>query len=151
MLNHQEIKAFNPQRYPIALVDRMVEIKPGESAIGLKAVTGTEACYSHLDETADIEEFSYPRSLLTESFCQASGPLCSQSGLDFNERVMLFISMKDAEFIEPVYPGDVMEHNVLLEKMTTDAVVLSGVTKVNGRLVARFGQLIVAAKEKLPE
>ncbi len=148
MLNHQEIKSFNPQRYPIALIDRIVTLTPGERVVALKAVTATEACYRGIGDQAGIEALAYPPSLMTESFCQAAGPLCAQSGLDFNSKVMLFVSMAEVEYLGRAYPGDVMRHEVRIVKVLSDAVVLSGEVTVDGAVVARFGQMVVAARER---
>jgi len=66
MLNHQQIKAFNPQRYPIALLDRVVALSPGERVVAIKAVTATEACYRDIPDSSDIGALAYPLSLMTE-------------------------------------------------------------------------------------
>lgn len=149
MLNHQEIKTLNPQRYPIALVDRILEHVHGESALAIKAVTAMEPCFAHVADDADISLMTYPRSLMIESFCQAAGPLCAQSGLDFTDKVMLFVSMADVEIFDDVYPGDVMEHHVRVEKIISNAVIAGGEVRVKDRLIMKLGQLVVCAKDNL--
>lgn len=149
MLNHQELKKYNPQRYPIALIDRVIKLELGEQITAIKAVTATESCYRHIDADADISAMAYPTSLITESFCQAAGPLCAKSGMDFISRVMLFVSMNGVVFHQPVFPGDVMTHTVRITKLLSSSVVLCGEVHVGSDLVAEFDQIVVTAKEKL--
>jgi len=146
MLDHQAIKKINLQRFPIALLDRITEYERGHHIVAIKAVTASEPCYSDLADDAGSDALAYPRSLMLESFCQAAGPLCLHSGLDFSTHTMLFVSMGEVEFLEPVYPGDVMEHSVAIQRVLSDAAVVGGVVKVNGSVVARIGHIVIAAK-----
>jgi 3-hydroxyacyl-[acyl-carrier-protein] dehydratase len=146
-MNHQEIKRFNPQRYPIALVDRILKCQSGSEVVAIKAITATEPCYAEIPDDADISAMAYPYSLMIESFCQAAGPLCAQLGLVFLGKVMLFASMGDIEFLGHAFPGDVMTHRVRLIKLLSDAAVVSGEITANGHVIARFGQLMVVARE----
>lgn len=148
-MNHQEIKQINPQRYPIALVDRILTCNAEEGVVAIKAVTATEPCYAHIAETADISTMAYPNSLMVESFCQAAGPLSAILGLQFPGKVMLFVSMSDVEILGAAYPGDVMTHHVRLVKLLSDAVVAAGEVRVNGKVIMRLGQLMVAARDEL--
>jgi len=148
MLDHQAIKKINLQRYPIALLDCITHYERGKRIVAIKAVTASEPCYRDITDNADSSCLHYPRSLMIESFCQAAGPLCLHSGLDFSTNTMLFVSMSDIEFLEPIVPGDVMEHHVEIQKVLSDAAVVSGVVKVKGDVVARVGQLVIAAKPK---
>ena len=110
MINVQQIKQWNLQRYPINLVDSIESFEIGKNIHAIKAVTAIEPCYSHIKDNAPLEAMAYPKSLLIESFCQASGPLCAMSGLKYEGRYALFISMRNVEFSGHVYPGDVIEH-----------------------------------------
>lgn len=148
MLDHQAIKKINLQRYPIALLDRITAYQPGVCIVAIKAVTATESCYEHVTDEAPESCMAYPQSLMIESFCQAAGPLCLHSGLDFQSNTMLFVSMAGVEFLQPVYPGQVMEHHVALKKVLSDAAVIGGTIQVDGRPVARFSQLLIAAKKQ---
>lgn len=148
MFDHQQIKKINPQRHPIALLDRIVEHDPGKRIHAIKAVTAAEPCYAFVPESAGAESLAYPYSLLIESFCQAAGPLGQQSGLDIVNSTMLFVSMGDIEFIAPVMPGDVMEHHVSVQRVFSDSVILGGEVRVSGRPVVRFGQVVIAARPR---
>jgi 3-hydroxyacyl-[acyl-carrier-protein] dehydratase len=148
MLNIQEIKKWNPQRHPILLVDKILEIVPEQYIVARKAITATEQCFSHVEDDAPLESMSYPYSLLIESFCQATGPLCAQSGMEFIGKTILFASMNGIEFVDKAYPGDVIEHKAWITKVISDAVVMRGESWVDDRLIARYNQLVVVARNK---
>ena len=150
-MNHQEIKQYNPQRYPIALIDRILKFDAGREVIAIKAISATDACYAGIDDQADISAMAYPCSLMIESFCQAAGPLSAQLGLAFKDKVMLFVSMGEVEFLGAAYPGDVMTHRARIDKALSDAVVVSGEISVDGQLIVRFGQIMVAARDQIKE
>lgn len=151
MLNHQDIKRFNPQRYPIALVDRILECSPNGHATAIKVVTASDHCYAEVADSANFTAMAYPYSLMIESFCQAAGPLAMQLGLTFADQIMLFASMGDIEFLGSAYPGDTMTHHIRVTKVMSDAVVAEGEITVNGRPIAKFGQLMVVARKSLKD
>lgn len=148
-LDHQQIKQYNPQRYPIALVDRILSCDAENGIVAIKAVTATEPCYADIPDTADIADMAYPNSLMVESFCQAAGPLSALLGLEFPGKVMLFVSMSDVEILGAAHPGDVMTHHVRVVKLLSDAVVGAGEVRVDGKVIMRLGQLMVAARDEL--
>lgn len=148
MLDHQQIKRINPQRHPIALLDRIVEHVRGERIVGIKAVTAAEPCYAHVPDGAGSEALGYPQSLMLESFCQAAGPLAFESGLDIVQKTMLFVSMGEIEFLAPVLPGDVMEHHVSILRLLDGVVLLGGEVRVAGTVVTRVGQVMIAARAR---
>ncbi len=150
MLNIQEIKKWNPQRHPILLVDKIIEVVPEKSIVARKAITATEPCFAHVKDDEPLESMSYPYSLLIESFCQATGPLCAQSGMNFMGKTILFASMEGIEFMDNAYPGDVIEHRAWTTKVISDAVVMRGESWVDDRLIARFNQLVVVARDHAP-
>jgi 3-hydroxyacyl-[acyl-carrier-protein] dehydratase len=148
MLDHQQIKRINPQRHPIALLDRIVELVPGQRIVAIKAVTAAEPCYANVPEAAGADALAYPQSLMLESFCQAAGPLAFETGLDIANNTMLFVSMGEIEFLAPVLPGDVMEHHVCILRLFDGVVLLGGDVRVAGTVVTRVGQVMIAARAR---
>lgn len=151
-VSHQGIKRLNPQRFPLALLD-CIERTTDNELIGVKAITASEACYRFLDDMAPDEALAYPWSLMTESFCQAAGPLCLEQGavtLDqARELVMVIASLADIEFLHPVFPGQVMRHHPRLLSRFSNAVLVGGETRVDDTTVARFGGILVAWSEQV--
>jgi 3-hydroxyacyl-[acyl-carrier-protein] dehydratase len=145
-VNLADIKALLPHRYPMLLIDRVDRVVPGESLRATKAVTGNEPCFAHLAEGA---RHAYPPTLLIESWCQAAGVLVV---LDMPNpdvlagRVTLFGAIKDLELAAPVWPGDVLEHRVVAQKILSDAALMEGETFVDGRCEMRVGQIVIALR-----
>jgi 3-hydroxyacyl-[acyl-carrier-protein] dehydratase len=144
--DHQRIKQLLPHRFPIALVDLIVEVQPGKSLVARKAVTASEPCYELVDDCEPASALAYPPMLMVESFCQAAGLLWAVDTPVREDVVMLFGGMADIVFEGEVYPGEVMEHWVALDKIISDAAVFSGEIRVGSRRVATIGNVVVAVR-----
>lgn len=147
MINAAEIKGLLPHRYPMLLVDRVLELVPGESLVALKAVTCNEPWYQALGEDAAEEQFSYPQTLLVESWGQAAGLLAVQPGTaaaGLSDQVMLAGAMSGVEFLRPVCPGDVLEHRVRVVRALSDAVIFEGESLVGWDVVMRLSHMVMA-------
>ncbi|MEU4213034.1 beta-hydroxyacyl-ACP dehydratase [Streptomyces sp. NPDC026206] len=130
-----------PHRYPMLLVDRVLELVPGESIRAIKAVTYNEPWYAGLSPDADT---AYPASLLIESWGQAAGLLAAAAAPDAAGQVMLFGSVADAEFPLPVHPGDVIEHRVRISHTLTDSVIFEGVSRRGPDTVLSVARMVMA-------
>jgi 3-hydroxyacyl-[acyl-carrier-protein] dehydratase len=123
------------------LVDRVSAIVPGESIVARKAISWNEPCYDGLPDGASA---AYPRPLLMESWGQAGGILAAQYGAG---RTMLFVSVADAEFGRPVFPGDVVEHRVRLTRHVADALFFEGESRCAGELVLTVASSVLALRD----
>ncbi|GKQ38397.1 3-hydroxyacyl-ACP dehydratase FabZ family protein [Streptomyces sp. A012304] len=130
-----------PHRYPMLLVDRVVELVPGERIRAVKAVTVNEPWYAGAAPDADL---AYPPSLLIESWGQTAGLLTVVGGGAPQGQVMLFGSVADAEFHHPVLPGDVIEHRVTVARTFTDSVVFEGSSHRGDLTVMTVAQMVMA-------
>jgi len=147
MIDAAGIKQMLPHRYPMLLVDRVLELVPDERLVALKAVTCNEPWYQHVAEGADLDRFAYPQSLLVESWGQAAGILAVHGGSGTEEatgQVMLAGAMSGVAFLRPVYPGDVLEHRVQLFRALTDTVIFDGETLVDGEVAMTFSRMVMA-------
>jgi len=143
------IKSVLPHRYPMLLVDRVLDLVPGERVTALKAVTCNEPWYSELPPAASDRDHDYPRVLLVESWCQAAGVLVAadQPNPDvLTGKVMLFGGISDIRFTGRVRPGDVMEHHVHITRALSETVIVEGECRVGGRNVAEIGRVIMALR-----
>jgi 3-hydroxyacyl-[acyl-carrier-protein] dehydratase len=141
-----DIKRLLPHRYPMLLVDRIVEAVPGESLVALKAVTCNEPWYAGLPDDAD---HAYPATLLVESWCQAAGVLICLGEPNPDVlvgKVTLFGSISGLDLVRPVYPGDLVRHEVRLVRAISDAAVLTGVATVDGAPVMNVGSIVIALR-----
>lgn len=94
-----------PHRYPMLLVDKIVDYEPGESAVGLKNVTMNEPHFvGHFPRKPIM-----PGVLIVEAMAQTSGLLVVQTlGKEAEGKLVYFMSIEDAKFRKPVVPGDTM-------------------------------------------
>ena len=137
-----------PHRHPALLVDsaNVLEHPGGASTLlARKAVTLGERCYAGAD---GLSTWSYPPSLIIESFCQACG-LLRGSATPAGERrddtkVPVVAKLAGLRFIGDVVPGDLLEHHVRMVASTPDGAVFSGQTVVARRTVMQVGRVVAA-------
>ncbi|MEV4434149.1 3-hydroxyacyl-ACP dehydratase FabZ family protein [Streptomyces sp. NPDC049555] len=130
-----------PHRYPMLLVDRVLDMVPGSSIRAVKAVTLNEPWYDRLPAGAPLD---YPRSLLVESWGQSAGLLASAMADTPQGQVMLFGSVADAVFHLPVHPGDVLEHRVRISRALADSVVFEGTSHRGEETVMTVSSMVMA-------
>jgi 3-hydroxyacyl-[acyl-carrier-protein] dehydratase len=145
-VNTADIKRLLPHRYPMLLVDRILDAVPGESLVATKAVTANEPWYAGLPDGSD---HAYPATLLAESWCQAAGVLICLGEPNPDVlvgKVTLFGSISGLLLLRPVYPGDLVRHEVKLVRAVSDAAVLTGGASVDGVPVMHVGSIIIALR-----
>ncbi|WP_329618539.1 3-hydroxyacyl-ACP dehydratase FabZ family protein [Streptomyces sp. S465] len=130
-----------PHRYPMLLVDRVVELVPGERVTAVKAVTLNEPWYAGLTPGAGL---AYPPSLVIESWGQAAGLLASADSPESRGQVMLFGSVADAAFHSPVRPGELIEHRVRIARSLGDSVIFEGESRCGSRPVMSVARMVMA-------
>ncbi len=122
-----------PHRYPILLVDRVIDFVPGESAVGLKNVTMNEPHFNGHFPGMPV----MPGVLIVEAMAQTSAILVVQTlGEEAEGKVVYFMSIDNAKFRKPVVPGDSVHIHV--EKIQSRGKVwkFQGVAKVDGKVCA---------------
>jgi 3-hydroxyacyl-[acyl-carrier-protein] dehydratase len=131
MLDVEEIRDVLPHRYPFLLVDRILELVPGQRALGLKNVTINEEFFEgHFPGHAVM-----PAVLLVEAMAQVGGVLLlSMSG---NEGMLAyFAGMDKVRFRRPVVPGDTLVTEVLILKNSGRFGKVKAVASVGDQPVA---------------
>lgn len=98
-----QIMKMIPHRYPILLVDRILEMKKGESAIGLKNVTMNEPQFQgHFPQMPIM-----PGVLIVEAMAQTAAIVVVDFlGEDAEGKLVYFMTIDSARFRKPVVPGD---------------------------------------------
>jgi 3-hydroxyacyl-[acyl-carrier-protein] dehydratase len=131
-----------PHRYPMLLVDRVVEIAAGESAVGIKNVTINEPQFQgHFPQRAMM-----PGVLIVEAMAQTAGILVVHSmGGEAEGKLVYFMSIDKCRFRRPVGPGDVMRINVVKERARGNVWRFKGEVFVDGKLCseAKFAAMLV--------
>lgn len=104
------IKGMIPHRYPFLLVDRVIDVVPGESATGIKCVTSNEPFFpGHFPDKPVM-----PGVLMLEAMAQTAGVLAVSSlGDEAAGKLMYFMAIDGAKFRKPVGPGDRLEMKVV--------------------------------------
>ncbi len=130
-----EIMKYLPHRYPMLLVDRVLEIsEDGQKIVGLKNVSANEQFFQGHFPGAPV----MPGVLIVEAMAQCSAllGLKDMSDEERAKKLFLFGGIDKARFRKPVVPGDqlILECEVLHRRATT--VKMRGVAKVNDGVVA---------------
>jgi len=122
-----------PHRYPFLLIDRILELVPGETLVGLKNVTINEPFFQGHFPGLPI----MPGVLILEAMGQAGGVLVYNS-LPAKEQGYLFFftGMDKVRFRKPVVPGDQLILKVRILKQRTKVVKMSAVALVDEQRVA---------------
>jgi 3-hydroxyacyl-[acyl-carrier-protein] dehydratase len=134
------------------LVDAVRHLEPGRSIVGVKTISGTEPCYADIAEGASLSAFAYPHTLVLESFAQTAGLLVNLArrgrGAAGDVR-MLFASLSGLRFTSfDAYPGDTLEHRACLDRELGDTVLVSGVVRVDGRVLAEIERALIAYRPR---
>ncbi|MEM8610937.1 MAG: 3-hydroxyacyl-ACP dehydratase FabZ family protein [Cyanobacteria bacterium P01_H01_bin.105] len=144
-IDHEEIKALIPHRYPMLLVDRIDHIEPGVKIIALKRVLSSDSCFTQPRSNRQ-NRLAYPNSLMIESMGQASAVLYSLSLKSRSQEasgIVLLGSITGFKFHHDVFPGDKMEHRVKISSLLSSAAVCEGSTWVGETLVAEAKRMLV--------
>ena len=133
-----------PHRYPFILVDRILEIVPGEKIIALKNVTVNEPFFlGHFPGNPIM-----PGVLIVEAMAQAGGVLAFDAMPESQQgAVVYFMGMDKVKFRKPVVPGDQLILEVTLLKKRLRAIKMSGIATVDKTLVAE-AELMATIGEK---
>jgi len=131
MLNIDEIREILPHRYPMLLVDRILEISDTR-VVGIKNVTANEPFFEGHFPNYPI----MPGVLVVEALAQCGGVLALREMADRDEKVVLFVSIDNCRFRAPVTPGDQLRLELEILRRRGGIVKMRGQAYVDDRLVA---------------
>ncbi|MGA8878778.1 MAG: 3-hydroxyacyl-ACP dehydratase FabZ [Candidatus Korobacteraceae bacterium] len=142
-MTFEEVRACLKQRFPLIMVDRVLEVESGKRIKAVKNVTGNEIQFlGHFPERAVM-----PGTFIIEAIGQCASILFSltaQTGLDAGEFLVL-AAVNDMRFLAPVFPGQTMVLEVSIVKMLPDMALVEGTVTVDDAVVTR-GKLSFARK-----
>jgi 3-hydroxyacyl-[acyl-carrier-protein] dehydratase len=127
------IKQMIPHRYPFLLIDKVIDVIPGESAVGVKNVTVNEPFFQGHFPSRPV----MPGVLIIECMAQTSAVLVVESlGAEAEGKLVYFMSVDSARFRRPVEPGDRLHIHVTKKQKRGNVWKFKGEAKVDGTLVA---------------
>ncbi len=127
-----EIMSILPHRYPLLLIDRILEIHPRERVVALKNVTANEPHFQgHFPDYPIM-----PGVLIIEAMAQAGGALLLTEIPDRDQKLMVFTGIDNAKFRRPVVPGDQLRIEVTVLNWRSRAVRMQGSVTVDGKLAS---------------
>lgn len=140
-----QVMRYLPHRYPFLLIDRILEIVPGERVKALKNVTVNEPFFPGHFPTRPV----MPGVLIIEAMAQAAGVLTFQTAgiVPEPDDRFYFVGIDKARFRKPVVPGDQLILNVTLTRSLKGIWKFEASADVDGREVAS-AELMVAPESK---
>lgn len=146
VLDVEAIKRLIPHRPPFLFIDRLSDIRPGESAVGWKAVTINEPHFvGHFPSYAVM-----PGVLIVEAMAQAAGALVMHTlSQEDQGKLVYFMSIDKARFRRPVHPGDLLRIPVTVKQQHRPVWRFQGKAFVGDNLCAEaeYSAMIV---DRLP-
>ena len=137
-----EVLKALPHRYPFLMVDRVINMRGDEFAVGIKNVTINEPqVLGHFPERP-----VFPGVLMIEGMAQTAGVLCARAnGMPTRARSVYFLTIDKAKFRHPVVPGDTIEYHMTKMARKKSMWWYRGEAKVAGQVVAEaeVGAMIV--------
>jgi len=126
------IMSVLPHRYPILLVDRVLEIEPKKRIVAIKNVTINEEIFlGHFPGRPVM-----PGVLLIEGMAQAGGLLLLHDHPDREGKLLYFAGIEEAKFRRPVIPGDQVRYEIEVLRLRTTFGKVAGKALVDGEVAA---------------
>ncbi len=129
VLDVEQIQKLIPHRAPILMLEKLKNIVPGESAVGVKCVSVNEPFFQGHFPALRV----MPGVLIVEALAQTAAALVIHT-LNRNQEDLLvyFMSIDNARFRKPVVPGDLLELHVKKEQRRGNVWKFNGKALVNG-------------------
>ncbi|MCU0890486.1 MAG: 3-hydroxyacyl-ACP dehydratase FabZ [Sandarakinorhabdus sp.] len=134
------VMALLPHRFPMLLVDRVIDMIPGQSATGIKAVTINEPFFAGHFPARPI----MPGVLIVEALAQTAGVLAihtarakaAAAGEAQGDKLVYFMAIDNAKFRTPVEPGCLLHLKVEVVQDRGRIAKFNGRAEIDGKLAA---------------
>jgi 3-hydroxyacyl-[acyl-carrier-protein] dehydratase len=129
----QRIMQMIPHRHPFLMIDKVVDIVANECATGIKLVSINENYFQGHFPARPV----MPGVLIIEAMAQTAAVLVVHTlGPDSEGKLVYFMSVDNARFRRPVFPGDQLDVHVVKQRNRGNVWKFEGRAKVEANLVA---------------
>ncbi len=127
-----EIQSILPHRYPLLLIDRIIELDPGVRVVAIKNISMSDPVFQgHFPGTP-----VFPGVFIIEAMAQAGAYLLLRETPDRENKLVYFAGIDETRFRKPVVPGDQLRVEVTVIKHRPSFARISGKAFVGETLVA---------------
>ena len=141
ILDSIAIQQILPHRYPFLLVDKIIELEPRVSIVGIKQVTINEHFFAGHFPAAPV----MPGVLQIEALAQVGAILALREFEDRESKIPFFTGIDNARFRRPVVPGDTLRLEVTALRIGSKVQKMHGVATVDGQITAEADILSIIA------
>ena len=131
-LDYAAIERILPHRYPMLLVDRIVDFEPDRRIVGVKNVSRNE----NFLWRGPNEEQVLPTTILTEAIAQV-GAVLILSKPENREKLIFFMSIERVRYRRPVRVGETVEIEATVKRLRSRMGVLGGQARVGREVICR--------------
>lgn len=139
----REIMQILPHRYPMLMIDRVLECDNAKKIVAVKNVTVNEAVFQGHFPGAPI----MPGVLQLEAMAQAGGILISLATGE-KSYIPLFMAIDNARFRKGIYPGDQMRIEIELLARRLRVIKIHGKVLTDGQLASEAELMFMLTSEK---
>jgi 3-hydroxyacyl-[acyl-carrier-protein] dehydratase len=132
VLDAVDIQRIIPHRFPFLLVDRIVEMTPGQRAVGIKSVSMGEPFFQGHFPNYPV----MPGVLIVEAIAQV-GAVLMLSDDEYKDKMAFFAGIDNVRFKRQVKPGDVLRLEVEIGQIRRSIGTGTGQATVDGELACR--------------
>jgi UDP-3-O-[3-hydroxymyristoyl] N-acetylglucosamine deacetylase/3-hydroxyacyl-[acyl-carrier-protein] dehydratase len=126
------IQEIMPHRYPLLLIDRIIELQEGERVVGIKNVTVNEPFFvGHFPGHPIM-----PAVLIIEAMAQCGGVLLLNTVDNPQDKLVYFMGIDNAKFRKPVVPGDQLRFELEMVRLKGRICKMRGTAYVDGEKVS---------------
>ena len=140
-LDSKQIKKLIPQRFPFIMIDKVLELEPGNYSISMKNITINECFFpGHFPENPIM-----PGALIIEAMAQTAIVLFAAENKNEKKQLYYFGSVK-ARFLHPVVPGDQLRIKVVNVKSLPSGAFVEAEASVSDKKVSE-AELVFSVKK----
>ncbi len=130
LFDTEAITKILPHRYPFLLIDRIVDLVPGEKITAIKNVTMNEPFFQGHFPGKPV----MPGVLTLEAMAQAGGVLLLNAGDEPENKLVVFSAINNVKFRKLIEPGDQIIFEIEMQKFRMRSAKLRGLGFVDGNL-----------------